>query len=219
MEQPAITSCAACGKTQQEVRKLIAVGGPTLCDGCIHAYGVALRQALDEDSRARAGESMLIAAEEMALDLIDALESTRAEQAERELEEEIEQRARKLRLVEVRESIEPEPEPDEPRPSGPDDFPSEAEWAQAEEEAQAEAAAVQADAPAQPAAAESAPAPEPAASTPPAPESAASEPPRPMMRHCPWCTGNLEAMPAADGAQPTRFQCTSCGRQFDISQA
>lgn len=101
MDAPATTSCTACGRTQEQVRKLIAVEGPTLCDDCIKRYQFALANALEEESRARAGASVLIEAEEMALNLIDALETSRAEQAERELEEANLKTYRGLRLVDL----------------------------------------------------------------------------------------------------------------------
>jgi len=240
--EPGNPSCAACGKTQGEVRKLItAEGGPTLCDGCIAAYAELLKQAF-EDDQAAAGASSVLAAEDMALALIDALETSRAEQVERDLQDAMERRSRKLRLVQAEDAVlnaasepvsraEPEEESESEAGSGGGVGPF---FGGAGDEHDGDDADDEDDEPAGSGSFFEEPEPSPGKlasvetqefgrSPEEEPSSAGSaeeapvqaETPRPKVRHCPWCTGTLEPVPE-DGASETSFRCESCGRRFDI---
>jgi hypothetical protein len=196
--EPAAATCASCNKPQTEDRKLSAVGDALLCEECIDS-GAALDQAPLQapPPPARDVGSTLLDAEAMALDLIDALESSRAEQAERDLAAENEPRSRGLlRLVQAEEAL------DERREAS-----AGGEAAQVSPGAQPEAAASEAAAPEE--------AEEQAAEAP-----APTERRIPQLRFCPRCTGRLEGADV-DGELPpgvTRFECESCSGRFEIRE-
>jgi len=200
--EPAAATCASCNKPQTEDRKLSAVGDALLCEECISS-GAALDQAPPQapPPPARDVGSTLLDAEAMALDLIDALESSRAEQAERNLAAENEPRSRGLlRLVQAEEALDERREDSgggEAAQVPPDAQQPEVPGSEAAAPEEAEEQAAQAPAPA--------------------------ERRIPQLRFCPRCTGRLDAV-SGDGESAetapgaTRFQCESCSGRFEIRE-
>src|SRR5690349_13121092 len=69
--------CASCGRTREQARLLVSTGRISLCDECIKQAEERLAKAIDDDMRARYGSSESVMAEELALNLMDALDATR----------------------------------------------------------------------------------------------------------------------------------------------
>lgn len=73
------TRCAACGRSEREAGGgLVTAVLPPLCGACIQRYTEAQAELKDAQSRRRGTVSASAAAEELALNLMDRLESSRA---------------------------------------------------------------------------------------------------------------------------------------------
>lgn len=110
--------CSVCGRRREAGVRVVATDGPPLCEECLHKYDAALAEVLDEESRERARHSPLIEAEEIALNLIDTLESSRAAQEAADLTSPLARpKRRMLELVPPVEEtpiIAPPPQPEPP---------------------------------------------------------------------------------------------------------
>src|SRR4051812_37141955 len=73
------SACAACGKTRDTARMLVQSGAAALCDECVRRFDDALSSAIDEESRRRGSVSESVMAEELALNLMDALDASRSD--------------------------------------------------------------------------------------------------------------------------------------------
>lgn len=70
--------CAGCGRGEEEARALVTAGEVPLCRDCVRRYGDGLAALLEEESRRRGEVSQSAMAEELALNLMDALEASRS---------------------------------------------------------------------------------------------------------------------------------------------
>lgn len=70
--------CAGCGRGEEEARALVAGGDVPLCRDCVRRYGEGLAALLEEESHRRGEISQSAMAEELALNLMDALEASRS---------------------------------------------------------------------------------------------------------------------------------------------
>jgi len=69
--------CAGCGRGEEEARPLVRAGEVALCRDCVRRYGDSLAALLEEESSRRGEVSHSAMAEELALNLMDALEASR----------------------------------------------------------------------------------------------------------------------------------------------